>query len=312
MRDRVTISLYSTETNDLSGYTLGFLEQLDNIEKIRDGLINAAKKAGQSPPEIVISMLLVPNWNREGNSYTDGTYLRKNEEFLVEAKRRFGHDSSGVMVEDFYSAGQMTTEEKAYMHNLKAMGSNADMIKTRAIINNLDRRHLQIDSNTVVPSFEDLYNQTFGASEQKDGINASYYDRRYISAHNKMVYTTPDGDIAKKSDLARHLREWCRNHQDDNNVDQDKQPDKNSIYARVFTEALHTIGYTVKYSAENGKTLYPATLSNKVYWLTDCMLTALNMSWSADGVKTPEELKSLPAIAIGKDGVFNFQCYHNG
>ncbi len=73
--------------------------------------------------------------------------------FLSEARSMF-EAIPNVRVEDFYFDCTMMSEERAYMHQLKAMGSNADMIKTCAIINNASRcRHLQVDSNTIVPSF---------------------------------------------------------------------------------------------------------------------------------------------------------------
>lgn len=311
MRDKVTISLYRTETNDSPGFNNNFKNELANIRKIRDGLINAAIEEKRTPPEIIVSILLIPDWERENNSYEDEHYLIKKAVFLEEAKKHF-ESINDVKIEDFYSDCPKTPEERAYMHNLKALGSNADMIKTRAIINNADRcRHLQVDSNTIVPSFKELYNQTFNAAEQKDGINASYYDEYYISAHNKMIYTTPEGDIAKKSHLELHLWEWCRAHKDDNNIDQDKNPDKNSIYSRVFTKALREVQYVEEFLADSGKTIYPATLSPKVYWLTDYMVTAINMSWSAERDEGFDELKKLPVVQIGNDGLFNFQCFLN-
>ena len=35
------------------------------------------------------------------------------------------------------------------------------------------------------------------------------------------------------------------------------------------------------------------------------------MSWSASGLAMPKELKELPAVLIGNDGLFNFQCFLN-
>ena len=311
MRDKVTINLYSIETDDRHGYNRIFLDEFANIKKICDGLAKAATEAGKTSPEFVLSILLVPNWKRDHNSYTDSTYLAKKEKFLDEAVKKFG-GIENIKVEDFYCHCTMTKEERAYMHNLKVMGSNADMIKTRAIINNADIcRHLQLDSNTIVPSFKELYEQTFIAKTQKDGLNASFYDHFYVSAHNKMVYTTPGGEIHKNSKLEILLWEWCRDHQDDQT---DKVGTKNSIYSKVFTKALSNIICTKEFKEDNGHLLYPATLNKNVYWLTSCMITAVNMSWSPAEEKEHSEisaLKSVPAIKIGEDGIFNFQCFYN-
>lgn len=309
MRDKVTISLYSVESNDALGYKPNFLNEFANIEKIRNGLVNAAKEAGRQPPEIILSILLVPDWSRKDNSYIDDKYLDKKYAFLDAARQKF-EAISDVTIQDFYSECVMSDQERQYMANLKAMGSNADMIKTRAIINNADQcRHLQIDSNTVVPSYKELYDRTFNAEIQKDGLNGSYYDDYYVSAHNKMVYSTPNGEIAK-SKLEIYLWEWCKDHLND---DTDKQANKNSIYAKVFTKALHEIIYTEKFSFEDGKSVYPATLNPNIYWLTNCMFTAINMSWSSNEEKEyqgTEQLKQLPSITVG-DATFNFQCFYN-
>ncbi len=311
MKDKLTITLFSKETNDPPGFKKDFLNEVENIKKIRNGFIKAAKEANRHPPEIVVSLLLVPDWDKPNNSYSNREYLTRKNAFLSEAKDKL-QPIDGVRVEDFYFENNLTIAERIYMYELKALGSNADIMKTRAIINNLhSHQHLQIDSNTIVPSYKELYEHTFNAREQKDGINASYYDATYITAHNKMVYTTPTGAIAQNGKLEITLWEYCDKHKNDNNVDEDKRPPKNSIYAKVFTEALHLVDYVGKYTLSDGKILYPATLNEKVYWLTDYMTTAINMSWSAEGIEIPKSLKALPAIPFGEDSSFNFQCFFN-
>jgi hypothetical protein len=310
MRDRVTINLFSVETEEPPGYTLVFRSQIENIKKIYTGLVNAANQTRRTPPEFIVSILLIPNWDRMNNSYNDDLYLRSKNRFVDEIRNHL-LGVNGLIVEDFYFKSVMLSEERAYMHNNKAKGINADMIKTIAIINNASRcRHLQIDSNTVVPSFNDLYLKTFNAIVQKDGVNASYYDLDYVSAHNKMVYTTPQGLIAQ-SQLKALFWEWCRDHKDDNNIDGDKQKDNNSIYSKVFTEALLQIDYVKKIQLENGKTVYPATLNDTVYWLTCCMITAVNKSWGSNESGIQHDFLQLPMIDVGPSGKFDYQCLFN-
>lgn len=48
-----------------------------------------------------------------------------------------------------------------------------------------------MDINTLIHNYKGLYDSTFGAQNQHDAIfNASYYDEYYVSAHNKIVYTS--------------------------------------------------------------------------------------------------------------------------
>ncbi|MDR3491789.1 MAG: hypothetical protein P4M12_07100 [Gammaproteobacteria bacterium] len=315
MRDRITISLYSREQNNVAGYSDAFLNEITNIQKIYNGLVNAAKDTGRESPEFIISVLLVPDWTRNGNAYDNPEYLIKKNAFLTQANGVYGV-LQNVTVTDFSVEPHSIPSLSKYMHPLKAMGSNADLIKTVALINNMKRRHLQIDSNTIVHSFKELYNNTFNAAEQRDGINASYYDPKYVTAHNKMVYTTPTGGLAQSGDLLKDLLQWwCAAHRNDDNQNGDKRSDKNSIYSKVFTRALCSVGYVEKFECSSDgnqeRIIYPATLSDKVYWLTDYMSTALNMSWSVNEITLSEKLKNLPSCDVGDDGKFNYQCLLN-
>ena len=80
-----------------------------------------------------------------------------------------------VKLEDFYTVASET--EKSYLNHLEAKGSNADMIKTHALIDerNQDKRHLQLDTNTIIHDYQGLYDATFGRPDSA-GVNASYYD----------------------------------------------------------------------------------------------------------------------------------------
>ncbi|HVY53426.1 MAG TPA: hypothetical protein VHA13_02790, partial [Gammaproteobacteria bacterium] len=89
MKDKVTISLYSIETNDAVGYKTGFLNEFDNIQKIRNGLCKAAEESKREAPEFIVSVLLVPDWDRQNNSYKDEQYLANKSRFVEAAKNKF-------------------------------------------------------------------------------------------------------------------------------------------------------------------------------------------------------------------------------
>jgi hypothetical protein len=142
MRDRVTISLFSVETDAEPGYTLLFRSQIENIKKIYNGIVRAANRVERPSPEFIVSILLIPNWDRQNNSYNDQLYLSRKNLFLNEIKNSLV-SIENLQVEDFYFDSGLRPEERAYMHNNKAKGINADMIKTVSIINNATRcRHL--------------------------------------------------------------------------------------------------------------------------------------------------------------------------
>ena len=197
--DRVTIGLYSLETD--KGFNPAVLNEVGNISKIKHALTRVAIKNGREPPEIVVSILLIPNW-KNGSGYNTQSYKDSSGQFMFAMISALeASHLPDTRVENFYEVcGDI---EKAYLEGLIAKGSNADMIKMHALIKpeNETRRHLQMDSNTQIHDYDGLYNITFGAADQGDrlvGLNASYYDNYYVSAHNKIVYTSPGSPLIHK------------------------------------------------------------------------------------------------------------------
>jgi hypothetical protein len=333
LRDRVTISLYGTE-QDFPGALTAAMGEVKNIALIKSKLTLAAIKYGREPPEIVVSVLLIPKWG-EGSHFEDPTYKQLKAHYLRQLNvfLKDNHElreEKDIRIEDFYSKASLDPAEKAYLHFLEARGSNADMIKVHAIIcdENRKRRHLQMDSNTKIFDFDLLYRETFGRNQQSDALNASYYDKlnQYVSAHNKIVYTTiyTTAESPLSADLRDIHIEYCKLHAKDDENEETKieKLQKNSIYSKDFVVALEKRGLTSK------KTLYPqhappqviyfAVLTNKeAYRITRCVATAVNMSWASDdnalaiALKEAEkDLKQLPAIKVG-DAECDYNCFAN-
>jgi hypothetical protein len=216
------------------------------------------------------------------------------------AKGTFG-SRPGVEVQDFYTDGGLTADEKGYLHGLQALGSIADMMKNRAIINNKDRRHLQIDSNTKVHQYAAFYRNTIGREPQQDGLNASFYDRQYVSVHNKVVYTMPGGALA--TSLEQTYMDYCHAYKDDL---ADKAPEKNSMYARVFARSMAKARYArqAEILDTSGAVLrrYPARMELTQYTMTKHIVTPINMSWAPTGVVSTQlqGLMSIPPIQISR------------
>lgn len=331
--DRITIGLYGIQTGNTYAPGINVEQQIKNIKNITKNFVAAADKHNPKRPlEIVVSIYLKPDW-KNGETHITPSYLKAKEALLMEFKKALDLEDYTIKVEDFYEESKLTEEEKGYLEHLESKGSIADMIKTHAIIreDNRNRRHLQLDSNTLIPDFEKLYNNTFASTEQVDALNASYYDteNRYVSAHNKIVYTT------RESQLAQHLEnvhlKYVGDHKDDHNYEDRKleKTVKNSIYSRAFTEALKQAGLTKVFELQPNpsntnevKKIYAANLDSPVYRLTGDVITAVNMSWrdkKQDSsqksleeqerekiekeitAETEKKLASLSAIKVGKD-----------
>lgn len=334
-RDRITIGFYGVEASlDVSEDHIS--PEVENINVILKNFSRCARQIGRQPPEIVISVFLIPDWGNN-SKFTDRTYVERKRRYfakfndVLNDKIKVDPDEN-VTIEDFYERGGLQAPEIRYLEGLAVKGSNADMIKTHAIIReeNLKRRHLQMDSNTRIFNFELLYNETFGREDQKDALNASYYDRQnhYVSAHNKIVYTaiytTPGSRISKEL-RETHLA-YCHEHADDHNGDDEKKLEKikkNSIYSKDFVVALATVGLTSPKNLRPSltappKRIYLATIGNKeAYRITQCIATAVNMSWAAnEGNKDPalkaieDQLNDLPSVKVG-DAVCNYTCFAN-
>lgn len=318
---KVTFGFYGTQEKGINSALIE--AEIKNMKKIKDGLDQAAIGANATPPNYVVSVLFVPNWKAE-QTYTSDDYKLEKEKYMTAVKQKltaeFGADfGSKVIFQDFYEEGLPSTE-KQFMHNLQALGSNADMIKNRAIINNAGEPHLQLDSNTKISSYDQLYKTTFG--QKKDALNASYYDEEYVSAHNKIVYTHPNDQFAAAL-KAKH-EAFC-----DTNKDNVPIKSTNCIYSKVFAATVHKLGWSretkvlrpaevktgtstvqdeksseapEQISSMVEKTVYPVHLENTTtYRLTPHVVTAVNGSWKEETTEekiAKEELKKVTSVPV--------------
>lgn len=316
MNDRVTITKFSVqESKDTYNKTMFSESDIKDVEAIKKGLAEAAIKAGKKPPEIVLSVILIPDWKKEGNSYKHEDYIALKKVFMEQVKKSYG--SKVDVVHDFYDQTSLTWSEKQYLHGLGipgvgGLGSVADMLKTHSIIDNSDRCHLNIDSNTKIADYDAFYKATFGAEikDQKLLLNASYYDHRYVSTHNKVVYTPPN--VKESSVFRDELIKHCQNNHK-NNADKKR----NSIYSKAFTKACARLKISTEFKLQEIdtetqkpkiKTCYRANLDNPAYGLTKHVVMAINMSWAPSGSKDSlSKLKQIPAIKVG-DATVDFQA----
>jgi hypothetical protein len=287
-KDIVTLSTFGMQMkwqanqSDVKKFIDG---QIANIREFKQSFDAAAYESGREPPEIVLSALMIPQW-KNGDNYTNQNYEAEN--YLAVKQEYFDYlrqkcHESGIRVQDFYLEAA-TSDEKQYLNQLEALGSTADLIKNRAIINNQGNRHLQIDTNTIVVDKKEFYKSTIGANTetQKDGMNASYYDDSglYISPHNKVVYTCETSEFAQN--LEKQHNEFVTDSKD--RLDR-KTPSSNHVYSTAFCKAAMNTGL-VNFNREyyqqwnNLWGYYPVQLKNPIYEMSKHIITAINMSWS--------------------------------
>lgn len=124
-------------------------------------------------------MYLVPNWN-DGETHSDPFYIAAKEEMLSDARQLYGAEV-GIVIKDFLT-GHVSQDELDFLKNCKSMGSIADLVKCRVIIDNAGRKCLQTDSNVTWNNnnFAKLYALTF--SQDNDAFNVSRCSDVYIYA----------------------------------------------------------------------------------------------------------------------------------
>ena len=148
------------------------------------------------------------------------------------------------------------------------MGSVADIIKTRTIIDSEGQRCLQTDCNTTWANndFAKLYDLTFG--QEDNAFNASRCSEVYVSAHNKLVYTSATSRLPKI--FNKTLVDYCKKYKND---EWHMNAQCNGVYDYAFCEGMaqHGLTYRVRVSDKwnPGQTFdfYPAKMTDPRYTL---------------------------------------------
>lgn len=318
--DLITLSTFGMQEKWVSDKEAvkKFIEgQIENIKALKESFDAAATEVHREPPEFVLSAIMIPQW-KSRYGYTGQTY--ETEEYKAAKEEYFDYlrekcKDAGIKVQDFYEE-VATEDEKKYLHQLEALGSTADLIKNRAIINNQGKRHLQIDTNTIIVDRKAFYKSTIGAVVQKDGMNASYYDDSgtYVSPHNKVVYTSENSLFARN--LARQHNDYVKKNKD--RLDR-KTPYSNQIYSVVYSHACLETGLVSldrKYYEEwnNLWGYFPVDLDHPTFEMTKHIITAINMSWSQGDGKV-DYCAALKAIKVpiqsadGETTILDFQSF---
>ena len=294
MTDKICIGVYSVQKEE--DYDVRALGGVDGIIGVYNGFKDAAEKLGKSPPSLVVSTLLIPDWEK-GEDYNSYAYKVAQKKFIKDLKEKLGQ-AVEVEVENFYDVAN--DKEKGYLEGLRAKGSNADMIKTHALIANKEDSVLQIDSNTQIPDYRKFYDNTFGLQEEKKELinnhggvvlNASFYDQDYVSVHNKAVFVLPNSTFAEN--LKEVHLEYCEKHADAHLLQENPEKlTKNSIYSKDFVVAANRTDLAIKgIVAANRtdlaikgnfgqKTIYPVNMDNPCI-RADLYITAVHGTWKS-------------------------------
>ncbi|WP_131796058.1 hypothetical protein [Legionella lansingensis] len=281
----VAITFYSRRIDNNPGYHTGIFSAANkkDILRLKEGLELAATKRGKTLPQVEITLFLVPDW-RKGEDYTSPSYLETKQKMLDEARKFYGE---GILIKDFLQT-KVSKAELDFLRNCESMGSVADILKTRTIIDSKGRPCLQTDSNVTWANndFDKLYELTF--EQDEDAFNASRCSEVYVSAHNKLVFTGSNSDLP--SIFEKTLTEYCLNYNSD---PWHKNANCNGVYDIAFCEGMCQHGLTFRVRVEDkynkGKTFdfYPAKLQDPRYKLMPLVIACQRESWRA-GMAPPD------------------------
>ncbi|PWY55183.1 hypothetical protein DGG96_13465 [Legionella qingyii] len=315
----VAITFYSKRTDSEPGYHTGILSEgnRQDVVRLKEGLENAAKKREEIPPKVEITLFLIPNWEK-GEDYNSPNYIAAKERMIQDAKKFYGND---ILIKDFLSCNVSDAELK-FLRNCKAMGSVADIVKTRTIIDNQGRPCLQTDSNVTWANnnFDKLYELTFHSNT--DAFNSSRCSEVYVSAHNKLVFTGSESKLPEI--FAKTLVDYCTEYDSD---PWHKDENCNGVYDIAFCEGMSQYGLTYrvriddKYKKDKTFDFYPANLDDSRYKLMPLVIACQRESWRVGmpppkpevleltGKLTSDDGKSKPAVEAEINGV-KYGYYH--
>ncbi|WP_238583899.1 hypothetical protein [Legionella brunensis] len=317
---KVAITFYSKRTEKDPGYYTGILseENRKDVLRLQEGLKKASIKKGGIPPQVEITLFLIPDWSK-GEDYNSPSYLKAKQKMLDDAQQFYGKD---IIIKDFLSS-KVSKAELDFLRDCKSMGSVADIVKTRTIIDNAGHPCLQTDSNVTWANndFERLYELTFAAN--KDALNASRCSEVYVSAHNKLVFTSSDSKLP--AIFEKTLVDYCTKYNSDK---WHKSESCNGVYDIAFGEGMCQYGLTYrvrvpdKYNPGQTFDFFPAKLGDERYTLMPLVVACQRESWRqgmappdpavvelTGGLKLPSEDKNRPPIEVEINHV-KYGYYH--
>lgn len=284
----VAVTFYSKQTfGKEPGFYNGIFNEQNKADVLRmkEGFAQAALKRGETSPQVEITLYLVPEWAK-GQKHDSPEYLEAKQKMIKEAQAFYG---DGVIIKDFLDSN-VSPQELAFLASCKSMGSVADIVKTRTIVENKGRPCLQTDSNVTWANndFDKVYELTFAAN--KDAFNTSRCSEVYVSAHNKLVFTGSDSALPNIFD--QELVRYCTEYNSDS---WHKNEACNGVYDIVFCESMaqHGLTYRVrvddKYKGDQTFDFYPAKMHDERFKLMPMVVPCQRESWRAGlGIPPPD------------------------
>lgn len=277
--------------------------QEDNLSR---KIKNIYENKGDLEIKIKIYTYIIPNNSTRGffdkniNIEVERKFIEINKEFSDYVRSKL----SDTRLEVVNFCCEIEDNEKDFFYNCQAMGSVIDMMKFKSSKKEKDNNCLIIDSNTEVPSYKKLIEDTF--KHPMDGFAIAYY-KDHLNVNNKIYYHLPNSKFVKE--LINTMEKFFKLIKE--NKDKRKEilmdPSNNYVFDILFKNIIFILNIAIKY--QYGKHIqydinYKKSDIEKLLRLTKYYIPAINMSWNT---KSSEKIFS-EEIQLG-DAKINIQGF---
>ncbi len=188
-------------------------------------------------------------------------------------------------------------EEYYFMTDLHAKGSFLDIVKARSVIMHQGINVLNMDTNTLVIDWNELYKNTFGQGFERDVFGLSRCSLTYIAFHNKFIYLCKNSSFLPR--LKYELDDFLISHNQDLDV---KSGSFNAVYDLVWAKSAYLCGHSHRLTVQDRNdpsknfSMYPAAAADDIYGLNSYYITVQRQSWRKDKDGLPK--KVLPKLNV--------------
>jgi hypothetical protein len=234
------------------------------------------------------------NFNENINLDLEKKFIEVNKEFsdFVRSKLINYKSVNDLLVtrrEVINFCDEIDEHEKDFFYNCQAQGSVIDMMKFKSSKKEKNNNCLIIDSNTEVPSYKKLIEDTF--KHNMDGFAIAYY-KDHLNVNNKIYYHLQNSPFVKE--LIETMGNFFKLIKE-NKVEREKilmDPSNNYVFDILFKNIIFKLDIAIKY--QYGKHIqydinYDKKDIKELLRLTKHYIPAINMSWNT---KSSEKIKA--------------------
>ena len=297
----ITVKLYTfVIPNDLIRDNLKFTEVLDNYKRINSEFNDFVRNN---------ILETFKNWNM---GHVQETSLSKSSKLISPYNSfKLNKDLYEKIKSNKFEVINLDEiiEEKEtdFFYNCKAQGSIIDMMKFKSSVSENKNKSLIIDTNTEIPNYKKLFNETFKL--EIDGYSIAYY-KDHLNVNNKIYFNMPNSKFVEFFNIM--IVDFFKSLINESERMRVYNPKNNVIFDEIFREIIYKLDISIKYQYGTKISVpviqydinYNKDKIQQLLRLTKFYVPAINMSWAS---KTTVKIVSEPILA--DDSIMNIQGF---